>query len=207
MQKEYFSKGKIGVRYSAALALLLVIGHAQAYAAENKSNLVGQPRYIDNNNGTVSDRLTDLQWKRCSEEQTFRNNRCEGEAKLYTWTEAQALAKNANAGGKHDWRLPTIEELNILVSCSNGKQRQFKEPFFVEIKHEGHLTCKSNSRPVAVPPSIDTIAFPDTPQNFFWSSTQAEKLPYAFTVDFQLGKESFGKMSFAGAHVRLVRYQ
>ncbi|MBF0527283.1 MAG: S8 family serine peptidase, partial [Deltaproteobacteria bacterium] len=73
------------------------------------------PRFTDNNNGTVTDNLTGLIW--------LKNANCFG---LHTWTQALADANglaNGNCGlsdGSHigDWRLPNINELKSLVDYS-----------------------------------------------------------------------------------------
>ena len=57
------------------------------------------------------------------------------------WEEAQEYRQGLNYAGFHDWRLPTIIELRSLVDY----HRQA--------------------------PCIDTNAFPDTPKDWFWSST------------------------------------
>ena len=62
------------------------------------------PRYLDNHDGTVTDKLTGLTW------QTD-----EGSASA-TWTEALAYAKGLRLGGHADWRLPNIKELRSLHS-------------------------------------------------------------------------------------------
>jgi hypothetical protein len=71
-------------------------------------------RFAINNDGTVTDTLTGLNWKRCSEGLT--GLLCEeGAAERYTWKGAIRAAENSRFAGKKDWRLPTIKELDTIV--------------------------------------------------------------------------------------------
>jgi hypothetical protein len=104
-------------------------------------------RFIDKNDGTVSDTQTRLMWKKCSEGQTSSD--CSGGALVaYNWQEALQLVElvaNINSGGgfaNHtDWRLPNIKELRSIVeqACTD--------------------------------PVINLNDFPNTPSGEFWSSS------------------------------------
>jgi len=80
-----------------------------------KGVLWPEPRFIDNENGTVTDRLTGLVWlkdanpcgkKKWAQAITFCNNLSSGRAGL----------RDASSPG--DWRLPNIRELYSLVDFS-----------------------------------------------------------------------------------------
>ncbi len=68
-----------------------------------------QPSYADNEDGTVTDNVTDLMWQQDMGDQM-------------TWSEANALADSSELAGYTDWRLPTIKELYslILFTGANG---------------------------------------------------------------------------------------
>ena len=82
---------------------------------------IPEPRFIDNKNGTVTDRLTGLIW--------LKNTRCFG---MMDWKDAQQAAKSLKNGdcgpdpalmlsdgsSAGDWRLPTIKELYSLILFS-----------------------------------------------------------------------------------------
>ena len=76
------------------------------------------PRFVDNGDGTVADRLTGLHW--------MKNANCWG---TVTWSDALSTVAQLNAGsspcdgytGRHtDWRLPHIKELESLVDTGRS---------------------------------------------------------------------------------------
>ena len=62
-----------------------------------------QPSYLDNGDGTVSDRVTGLMWTKDPGEKM-------------TFDEAVENASKCRVGGFNDWRLPTIKELYSLIN-------------------------------------------------------------------------------------------
>jgi len=63
------------------------------------------PRFVDNGDGTVTDRLTGLMW-------------IKGDTEEMTWQAALDYVKRLNTGSHTDWRLPNVEELRSLVDYS-----------------------------------------------------------------------------------------
>jgi hypothetical protein len=61
-----------------------------------------QQKYIDNNNGTITDSKTGLCWQK------------EPGATTKTWFEALSYAENLDFAGYKDWRLPNIKELQSI---------------------------------------------------------------------------------------------
>ncbi|WP_295450577.1 DUF1566 domain-containing protein [uncultured Thiodictyon sp.] len=98
-------------------------------------------RFSDNGNGTVTDKMTGLQWQRCSEGQTWVGGTCTGTASSFTWQQALQYADTAIVVGKDDWRLPNINELTSI----------FEE------------ACYG--------PAIDLWVFPATNSSPYWSSS------------------------------------
>lgn len=83
-------------------------------------------RFTNNNDGTVSDSITGLTWKRCSE--GLSGALCEsGTPATYTWQEALKTGAGSTFAGKNDWRLPNIKELATIV------ERQCTMPAINEI--------------------------------------------------------------------------
>lgn len=72
------------------------------------------------NEGLVIDRDNNVMWMRCSIGQMWSGNTCSGMATKLTKEEAQKVAQAQSYGGYSDWRLPTADELESLIHCSNG---------------------------------------------------------------------------------------
>ena len=63
----------------------------------------GQNDFVDNKNGTVTDKATGLIWMQTDS------------GKGMNWEEALSYAENTNFGGHTDWRLPNAKELQSLI--------------------------------------------------------------------------------------------
>jgi Protein of unknown function (DUF1566) len=106
----------------------------------------------------VTDTKTGLIWRRCAEGMTASGSTCSGTASTFTHDTALTRASTQATANSVAWRLPNVKELSSIADKS-----------------------RSN-------PAIDTVAFPATPANLFWSSS-----PYvgdassAWSVDFYLG--------------------
>jgi hypothetical protein len=137
-------------------------------------------RFEDHGDGTVTDRLSNLMWMRCSAGQTWQSAHCAGQAETLTWAAAAAAAQSINESGRFffkDWRLPQLPELATIA------ERQCKDP------------------------RINLGIFPQTPAAAYWSATSraAEAAPtQAFTLSF--GGEGVSYAAKSEAHeVRWVR--
>jgi len=135
-------------------------------------------RFVDNGDGTITDRVTQLMWRRCASGQGWESDGCQGEPLATDWTGAQAVADQLNSGTDHfysDWRLPSLTEMAGIV------ERQ----------------CQA--------PTINLMVFPNAPSGIFWSSTvrpKDEDLVYALGFGGQ-GAAPVSKVE--RHHVRLVR--
>ena len=161
--------------------LVLVTGPAAAgHFCDYKSMPATAPasRFTDNGDGTVTDKVTGLHWKRCSEGQTWDGTTCTGTATAYTWQQAMDLAEAASYAGKSDWRLPSIEELRSIVEQA------------------------------CIEPAIDLTVFPATPSVGWWSSSPyAGYAGQAWTIFFYDGKDANNNKDSGNCRVRLVRQQ
>jgi hypothetical protein len=147
-------------------------------------------RFVGKDQGIVEDIRTKLQWQRCSLGQTWNGATCTGEAKEYTWDEAQ---RTASAG----WRLPTKDELASLVYCSSGEPAYWK-------KTASEGASERCEGPYRVP-TIWSAAFPNTPASLFWSSSPYAHNAYnAWYVGFGNGDVNYDYEHYAN-YVRLVR--
>lgn len=150
-----------------------------------------------------SAKLGGLEWLRCSIGQTWSGSSCIGQAKGYTFEEAKAAADTFNAtgyGGKRDWRVPTVRELQSLRVCSTGFVSETRD-----IQDGGEAVskyCKDN----ASKPTIDATQFPQTPINSFWSSSPDAGDTYnAWAVLFGYGEVTSALLRASSFYVRLVR--
>ena len=137
-----------------------------------------ESRYSDHGDGTVTDTVTGLMWKQCSEGQSYSGGDCDGDASNYNWELALQQPASVNSGGyagHSDWRLPNINELASLVARDRYG------------------------------PSINLERFPSTPAAWFWSSSPfANYSINAWKLSFADGVASsyYRGNSY---HVRLVR--
>lgn len=116
------------------------------------------PRFVDNGDGTVTDKLTSLVW--------MKHTTCWGNIR---YVDARRKIEEANrpgsatacgdyAGGRSDWRIPNVRELMSLVDISNA----------------GSLITPSGAPFTALTSSS------------YWSSTsRSNNLRYKWTVYFQ----------------------
>ena len=156
---------------SLAAAIVLLACSSAAFAGSipdtgDPNDPVCNPRsFTDLGNGIITDNVTGLMWQK----DTAPDN--------YTWREARAYCPALTLGGYTDWRLPTIEELSLLVDSS--------------IPTPG--------------PVINTAYFPGTAASFYWSSTpEASSLIRAWSVDFSTGHVMYDNKRHK-FHVRAVR--
>lgn len=105
-----------------------------AFATCATSNIPGHytGRYVDNNNGTITDKMTNLMWMKCDVDVPWDdvNKRCQPPTDVlgggtgrtaYTWQEALIEASNMNVNGFadfRDWRLPNIKELASILELN-----------------------------------------------------------------------------------------
>ncbi|MBI5444187.1 MAG: DUF1566 domain-containing protein [Deltaproteobacteria bacterium] len=125
--------------------------------------------------GTVLDLTTGLQWMRCSLGQTWSGNACSGSAATHPWAEALRAADDFKFAGYADWRLPNKNELDSIVEERCGA------------------------------PAINAVVFPGTPPYQFWtSSPYSGSAQAAWSVDFGFGSVN-ASLKTGSLHVRLVR--
>ena len=160
--------------------------------------------------GVIKDTRTGLEWMRCSLGQEWKESTktCTGEVKKFSWQGAQDAATKQNStggfAGRTGWRVPSVHELQGIRYCSKGyKSEKINLP-------EGKGSVPSLCVTSSTTPAIDTVAFPATPDTWFWtSSTQSSDASIAsgaWFVHFSNGATNYSayRVVYLGA-VRLVR--
>ena len=151
---------------------------ADADNAQDGSRSGTQPSYTPAPIGSdyvVTDNLTGLMWKKCSEGQTASVSYCTGTPGTYTFAAALTRCGAQTYAGFSDWRLPNIRELFSIVNYAGPT------------------------------PYIDKVMFPDTTGGWYWSSTsQMTNAYWSLTVYFGWGRASFDTKTTSDP-VRCVR--
>jgi hypothetical protein len=140
----------------------------------------------------VKDPKTGLIWQRCSVGKVWNGSTCAGDAKGFSFDEAQRLSNNG-------WRVPTVRELHSIVWCSSGKTMRRADP------EDGGGAIKHWCDGQYQQPTIKLATFPAAPSDFFWtSSPYAGGSSNAWGVNFDGGYvDYYGRGS--ASRVRLVR--
>ncbi len=147
-------------------------------------------RWVDNEDGTVTDNLTALVWEQKTDDAGVHDQDNE-----YSWTSGDpylgdgtaftVLIENLNDGsgfaGANDWRVPTLAEL---------------------------LTILNQPHPCTISPCIDDAFGAYSTSKFHWAATTYEYFPTnAWLVSFLDGSQSVGnKTGSNGVTVRAVRH-
>lgn len=167
-----------------------LIGAASALTLCLPLGSQAEPFFFNKDISMVLDKATGLVWQTCSVGQTWDGKTCAGQAKTFTFEDAHRQTKDG-------WRLPTVRELASLIYCSSGQTKKMDD-----LKDGGPPIpneCVGNYSK----PSINTTAFPQTPSEWFWSSSPSYA-DASRVVYFGYGYISSYEHSKSNA-VRLVR--
>lgn len=172
---------KLYIPILQSLLVLSIVAFVNPVMAACNSNVVStapDSRYVDHNNGTVTDLYTGLMWQQCSYGQTPVGSVCTGSVSDMAWDSALQHVGTVNTpgfAGHSDWRLPNVKELESLTDDA----------------------CYS--------PAINGILFTSISGGYYWSSSPSAGVPgNAWSVDFSFGYSSHEPRTETN-HVRLVR--
>ena len=163
------------------LVLLPLALQAQTCKPESIPATTPNSRYVDQGDGTVTDKTTGLMWKRCAEGQYWDvlAATCKGNAYQMNWLVALKRSDINNQllfAGKTDWRVPSIKELASLVEEQ------------------------------CIEPAINLTIFPATEPTLFWSSSPLVNAyaGHVWLIQFRDGNDIRNRKDIT-ASVRLVR--
>lgn len=74
--------------------------------------------FTDNEDGTITDNITGLQWTKCSAGESNDlddTDDCSGAHGKYEWTVANNFCEDLDYAGQDDWRLPSFAELASII--------------------------------------------------------------------------------------------
>jgi len=134
-------------------------------------------RYMVSTNGQeVSDTKTRLTWRRCPEGLVWDGSFCAGSVSYFSHEAALQQATSQAIATSKAWRLPNVKELASITDI-------YRNPG----------------------PAIDSVVFPSTPSDRFWSSSpNVGNASYAWYADFYDGIVNYG-LRYGNYAVRLVR--
>jgi hypothetical protein len=168
------------------ITLILAAATSQSVFADQRCDTTKDPlslpteRFVQHDDGTVTDTASGLMWMRCALGQQWTADGCQGEPTLFDWDALEGAAQQINASGDfffNDWRVPQLRNLAMLI------ERQCKEP------------------------RTNLAVFPDTPADFFWTSTLRpgdESTDSAYALSF--GPDGVKRhQKTMKHHLRLVR--
>ena len=167
---------KTVINIMLAIILLGVVNVHARTCNDNITPTTPDERFIDNGDGTVTDKYAGLIWMRCSLGQTWNGSTCTGNVRQYTWRQALQVAAGYNFAGSSAWRVPDIKQLPSIIESS----------------------CYE--------PAINLTIFPQTPDiNSYWtSSPTVNNNDSAWSINFAFGYDMGGHKTNRHS-VRLVR--
>jgi Protein of unknown function (DUF1566) len=107
---------KLKLSFSVFLGFALFgnLVHAQQVCRTNLKEDTTTARFTINNNGTVSDKKTNLMWKQCPE--GLSGQQClTGQLQSVNWKTAVENSGKISFAGLGDWRVPNVKELSSIV--------------------------------------------------------------------------------------------
>ena len=87
-------------------------------AVRGKENVYGVNEFVNNGDGTITDKATSLMWQKVDDGNT------------YNWKDALNYAKKSELANYNDWRLPNTKELQSIVDYDKKTIPAINENFF-----------------------------------------------------------------------------
>ena len=181
MDAQPFKRKKTPLLLALAAALFASISQAQQICPPGLTPTTPTDRFQIHDDGTVSDPVTGLMWRRCTHGQVYDHgtSSCTGTITNLNWQSALQAAEASSFADHNDWRMPNVKELASLIE----------------------FACEA--------PAINLTVFPNSPSGGspdYWTSTVGGWGTSAWRVLFfrgALGSDSPGTV--AGRAARFVR--
>lgn len=159
--------------------LLIVILLAMVACGGNDNNDDGF--YIDNGDGTIKCPSTQLIWQK-NHYPGINGKELTGNDINVNWHDAEEYCENLVLGGLDNWFLPSKEELQELLHCSEGKPIPFRDS---DKCNKGSSTPAINS----------VFQLADSAVSTFWTSDTSFHKNTRYVVSFTDGTTSSGIVS------------
>ena len=153
----------------------------------------GSPRFVDNGDGTITDRSTCLVWEKKDQSGTLHDW-----GNGYQWSSSGTAAdggaftvflaglNSAGFAGHHDWRLPKEDGLN--GSVPEELESILAAPYPCTGKSNPCVDAAFNTNCVASCSATGVSSCSCTQSNIYWSATTTASLPdFAWFVNFDDG--------------------
>jgi hypothetical protein len=199
-------RGSLG----ALLTVLLLVGFASATSiadepaetAKSTEKAAAKARYVDNGDGTVTDRTTGLMWeKKCKgcggPHDVDEKYHWSGDGKVETiwdWLDRVNAEGGAGLAGHGDWRIPNIKELVSIIDYDRFDPA-LDDAFHQDDKGACADGCDDTSDEACSCTAID----------LYWTATTFSDFPaHALIVDVGFGFVD-DRLKTNRHHVRAVR--
>ena len=107
--------------YLLFIPLILLIFLSLSFPCEAlKGKRSRDGRYIDNGDGTVTDKRTELMW---TQKDSYADL-----GKCLNWYKSKKYVSKLRTGGYNDWRIPTVEELKTIFEQSKSNKNYRGSP-------------------------------------------------------------------------------
>ncbi|CAK0750072.1 hypothetical protein CCP3SC1AL1_1730008 [Gammaproteobacteria bacterium] len=200
VEHEYPKSSVVGASVTSVVPTIPVPEKTQKLPApkilEKPPEVLILGRYRDHGDGTITDVLNRLRWKRCAEGQTWTGNICRGKATEYNWHNL------SNPPG--EWHVPSVEEGKTLLYCIESGKRGESLLVTSETVQCTPSTCDLCGNKWTTP-TVDNEVFSNSPLWIWTSSTHTKDPENAWIVDFSRGDVGYYGKNSSGA-VRLVRF-
>ncbi|TLX72813.1 DUF1566 domain-containing protein [Labilibacter sediminis] len=104
------------------IAIISSPNEGDAFFGQDANYPGNQPSYIDNGDGTITDKVTGLMWEKDMGEKI-------------TFAEATTKASESTLGNYTDWRVPTIKELYSLILFTGKVQGATAFEMFIDTQY------------------------------------------------------------------------